>query len=146
MRVDESSNTYYYPNFRCGFCHRWAERSLNDCLGNMQKVEEEERVTVCHRMASDNGFTGVSLLNRLKVLYGFDVLKDMVFDAMHTLILGVVLRHLQFYKEHGLLGNPVVQKRLEKITWTVGFIYSYTVLLATYVRVPCMYILTFITM
>ena len=93
---------------------------MNDCLGKMQEVEEEERVTVRQRMASDYGFTGVSLLNRLKVLYDFDVLKDMVFDTMHTLILRVALRHLQLYKEHGLLGNPVVHKRLEKMPWTAG--------------------------
>ena len=86
----------------------------------MQAIEEEERVTVRQKMASDSGFTGVSLLNRLNVLYGFDVLKDMVFDTMHTLILRVALRHLQHYNECGFFNNPVVEKRLEKMPWTAG--------------------------
>lgn len=102
LHVDESRQ-YYYGNFRFHFRSRWLERSLNDCLGNMQAIEEEGRVTVRQKMASDDGFTGVSLLNRLNVLYDFDVLKDMVFDTMHTLILRVALRYLQYYKECGFL-------------------------------------------
>ena len=45
---------------------------MNGCFGKMQEVEEEERVAVRQRMASDYGFTGVSLLNGLKVLYDCD--------------------------------------------------------------------------
>ena len=110
LRVDDSTQ-YYYGNFRFHFRNRWPERSLNHCLSSMQAIEEEERVTVRQKMASDSGFTGVSLLNRMNVLYNFDVLKDMVFDTMHTLILRVALRHLQLYSECGFLKDPVVEKR-----------------------------------
>ena len=43
----------------------------------------------------------------------------------------------QFYKEYGLLGNPVEQKRFEKMPWTAGkVIYwcKYAVYAATYVH------------
>ena len=78
---------------------------MNDCLG-------EERVTVQQKMASDSGFIGVSLLNRLNVLHGFNILKGMVFDTMHTLILRVALRHN--------ITMNAVEKRLEKMPWTAG--------------------------
>ena len=112
---------------------------MNDCLGNMQATEQEERVTVRQKMASDNGFTGVSLLNRLNMLYDFDVLKDMVFDTMHTLILRVALRHLQLYKECGLFGNPMVEKRLEKMPWTAGYflVAVYAVCMHLHIFIVC---------
>ena len=72
-------------------------------------------------LASKCVFTGVSILNRLNHLpYKFNILTNMVFDTMHTLILRIVLRLLQCNQEKGILKNPLVKKRLEKMPWTVG--------------------------
>ena len=73
------------------------------------------------KMISDCGFTGVSILNWLNRLpYKFNILTDMVFDTMHILILRIVLRLLQRYQEKGILKNPQIEKRLEKVPWTAG--------------------------
>lgn len=93
---------------------------MNESVEFMDAVEDEDRVTVRHRLASQCGFTGVSILHRLHHLYGFDVLKDMVFDAMHTLILRVVLKHLQVYQETGLLKNSLIEERLKHMPWIAG--------------------------
>ena len=71
-------------------------------------------------MASRVGFTGKSILHRLHALYKFDVLNDMVFDAMHTILLGNVKRHLDFYKDSGYLQAADLEKRLNKMPWTAG--------------------------
>ena len=86
----------------------------------MNAAEDEDRITVHQRLASECGFTDVSILNRLKQLYDFDVLKDILFDTMHTLILRIVLRHQQFYHEKDIFKNPSIDKRLEKMPWTAG--------------------------
>jgi len=73
-------------------------------------AENEDRPTKRQKPASEGGFTGVSVLNRLRQLYNFDVVKDMVFYTMHTLILRIVLRHLHFYQEQGMLRDALIEK------------------------------------
>ena len=115
------SRIYYYGNYRFHFRSSWSERVLTDSLHDMNVVEDEDRITVRQKMASKCGFTGVSILNRLNHLpYKFNILTDMVFDTMHTLILRIVLRHLQFYQEQGILKNQLIEKRLRKMPWTAG--------------------------
>ena len=41
-------------------------------------------------MAKGTGFTGLSILHKLYETYGIDILKDLVFDAMHNVALNVV--------------------------------------------------------
>ena len=57
---------------------------------------------------------------RLHYLYKFDILQDFTFDAMHTILLGNIKRHLDHYKEKGFLNVPIVAARLSKIPWTAG--------------------------
>ena len=117
----DDSRIYYYGNYRFHFRSSWSERVLTDSLHDMNVVEDEDRITVRQKMASKCGFTGVSILNRLNHLpYKFNILTDMVFDTMHTLILRIVLRHLQFYQEQGILKNQLIEKRLRKMPWTAG--------------------------
>ena len=85
----------------------------------MIEVDQEDRVTLRRQRASEKGFTGVSVVHRLHALYDFNVLKDFVFDAMHTILLGNIKRHLDFYKENGYL-NDTVENGLRKIPWTAG--------------------------
>ena len=111
---------YYYGSFRFHYRHRWEERLLNESIESMKEVDDEDRPTVRQRLASQRGFTGLSILHHLHRLYQFDVLKDLTFDTMHTLVLRVINRHLQLYNELGLLKNPVLGKRLQEMPWTAG--------------------------
>ena len=100
----------------------------------MERVDQEDRTSVRRRLASATGFTGMSELHRLHSLYNFDVLNDMVFDAMHTLLLGVVKHHLDYYKECGFLSDPVVEEKLMKMPWTAGNLLLINIYLCTYIQ------------
>ena len=103
--------------------HQWPQRIIGDSVIDMDRVDQEDRVSIRRRVASDTGFTGRSQLHRLHALYQFDVLNDLVFDIMHTLLLGVVKRHLDYYKDQGYLNDPIIEERLKKIPWTAGICY-----------------------
>ena len=109
----------YYGDYRYHYRNQWSQRTLNESVIDMDRVDEEDRISVCKRLASETGFTGMSELHRLHSLYKFDVLNDLVFDAMHTLLLGVVKCHLDYYKDQGYLSDAVEEK-LRKIPWTAG--------------------------
>ena len=85
----------------------------------MKSIDEEDRITVRQKRASETGFTGLSILHRLHALYQFDILNDLVFDAMHTLLLRVVKRHLEYFKEKGYI-DQTVEDRLNAMPWTAG--------------------------
>lgn len=85
----------------------------------MKAVDDEDRTTVRSRKASATGFTGLSILHRLHALYEFNIMTDTVFDAMHTILLRVVKRHVDYFKENGFL-NQEVEKRLSAMPWTAG--------------------------
>ena len=121
-----SGTQLYYGNYRYHYRHCWARKSLTESLPQMSRIDEEERRSVRQRLASESGFTGLSVLHRLHYLYKFDILEDFVFDAMHTLLLGNIKRHLDHYKEHGFLSDPIVAARLSKIPWTTGLLIIYT--------------------
>ena len=95
----------------------------------MKQVDEEERVSVRQKLASDYGFTGLSILHRLFHLYHFNILHDLIFDTMHTLFLRVVKRHLEYYSNNGYLSNNTVEKRLQAMSWTAGCSCSLLVML-----------------
>ena len=73
--------------------------------------------------AIESGFKGLSILHRLHALYDFNVLEDFVFDAMHTILLGNIKKHLDFYKEKSYL-NDNVESCLGKFPWTAGTYYK----------------------
>ena len=51
-------------------------------------------------------------------LYQFDILNDIVFDAMHILLLRVVKRHLDYFKKGDI--DQTVEDRLNAMPWTAG--------------------------
>lgn len=110
----------YYGSYRYHYRNQWPQRTLNESIIDMDRVDQEDRSSVRRRMASETGFTGISELHRLHSLYKFDVLNDLVFDAMHTLLLNVVKRHLDYYKDQGYLSDPIVEKKLSIMPWTAG--------------------------
>ena len=123
-----TSNQYYYGNYRYHSRNPWNLRSLEESLSEMKRVDEEERVSVRQKLASNCGFTGLSILHRLFNLYKFNVLQDLVFDSMHTLLLRIIKRHLEYYSDHGYF-NHIVEKRLQAMPWTAG------VIVATYLYI-----------
>ena len=86
----------------------------------MEKVEDEDRFSVRAKMAKEKGFTGLSILHRLFNLYGFDLLHDMVFDAMHNISLNVVNQHLRHFLQTEMLPRAEVESRLNSVPWTTG--------------------------
>ena len=89
----------YYGDYRYRYQFPWTKRSVTTSVKDMEKMEEEDRVSVRRKLSSETGFTGKSILHCLYSLYKFDVLQDCVFDVMHSLLLGVIKRHLVYYRE-----------------------------------------------
>ena len=69
----------------------------------MNRVDAKDRVSVRANVAKETGFAGLLILHRLHHLYGFDVLRDLVFDAMHNIPLNVVSNHLHHYLDEGII-------------------------------------------
>ena len=102
-RESESSTQYYFGNFRLHARHPWQSRELSSSLAAMKRVDTEERSSVQIAIAKETGFTGLSILHRLHVLSGFDVLRDTVYDCRHNIPLNVVSHHLHRYMDMGLV-------------------------------------------
>ena len=115
----DTSTQYYYGQYRYHFRHQWPERLLHESITDMTRVDEEDRTSVRQKMASDTGFTGLSILHRLHHLYRFDVVQDLVFDIMHTLLLCIIKRHLEYYLAKGFITTSI-EKRLSTMPWTAG--------------------------
>lgn len=115
------SKHYYFGDARYHAKHPYQDRCLADTLPELCDIEEEDRPSVRRRNAKEAGFTGLSILHRLSRLYGFDILKDTVFDAMHNIPLNVIHQHLHYYLEKGLLSKDV-EIRLSRFPWTAGII------------------------
>ena len=63
----------------------WPKKSLASSLPDMKKVDVEDRTSVRTRIAKETGYTGLLILHRLHHLYGFNVLHNIVYDAMHII-------------------------------------------------------------
>ena len=113
-------NQYYYGEFRSHFRYPWPDKSLVVCIGDMNIVDQEDCVTVQWKMASATGFTAWTLHTTLFSFFvQFDVIRDLIFDVMHTLHLVVVKRRLELYKEKGFLA-VAVEKRLDAMLSSAG--------------------------
>ena len=83
----------------------------------MNRVEAEDRASMRANLAKE---TGLSILHRLHYLYGFNVLRDLVFDAMHNIPLNVASNHLHYYLNEGILSPAEIEERLKIVPWTPG--------------------------
>ena len=54
------------------------------------------------------------------MLYGFDFLKDLVYDAMHNLPLNVVSKHIHRLVENKEFDIKELDLRLQAISWPPG--------------------------
>lgn len=61
------------------------ERKIEEQVQVMRESSEEDRSTVHQRPSKESGYTGLGILHRLSKLYGFDVIRDIVFDVMHNI-------------------------------------------------------------
>ena len=87
----------------------------------MKALEEEERPTCFQRISKENGLLGLSvLLHRLYRLYGFGVLRDSVFDAMHLLPLNVVKNNIERWISKDYFAKKDLNTNLAKMPWTTG--------------------------
>ncbi len=111
---------YYYGKYRSCIRYPWGLKSLQESLVQMKRVEAEDRVSVRANLAKETGFTGLSILHRLHDLYGFDVHRDLVFDAMHNIPLNVASNHLHYYLNEGILSPAEIEERLKIVPWTPG--------------------------
>ena len=93
---------------------------MEDEIPLMAEVEQEERKTVFENRSRETGFLGVSQLHRLNALYGFDVLHDLVFDAMHLISLTIVKRRVQYWLSSGILDKEEFGERLKMMPWSKG--------------------------
>ena len=104
----------------------------------MENVALEDTPSVRMNLAKETGYTGLSILHRLHQLYGFDVLQDMVYDAMHNVPLNVVSHHLHYYLDNEVLSPQSIEKRLKVMPWTPSM-YAYCIFTTFYSNVAAMY-------
>ena len=93
---------------------------MDDDHGLMQSIAEEDRPAVRERLSRNSGYTGISILNELKKLYGFDVSKDLVYDMMHNIPMNVVSRFLNSLISEGTFDPVAVDNKLKTFPWTAG--------------------------
>lgn len=67
----------------------WEEQKLAVELAKMKEITEEDRPTVRERLIENQATQDLAYCVDSK-LYGFDVIKDTVFDVMHNLPLNIV--------------------------------------------------------
>ena len=113
-------NHNYYLNFRKQYRYAYPKRSFEEELPVMKALEEEERPTYFQKISKENGLLGLSILHRLYALYGFDVLRDTVFDAMHLLPLNVVKNNIARWISNGTFNKKDLDTNLAKMPWTTG--------------------------
>ena len=111
---------YYYTGFREHYRFPWEKRDLKVEIKRMTEVEQEERKTVFENLSREIGFLGVPLLHKLNALYGFYVLSDLVFDAMHLVSLNIVKRRVQYWLSNDILAKEEFGERLKWMPWSKG--------------------------
>ena len=55
----------YYTNYRMYYRYHWKYRALSESIKSMEDVDGKDCCTLRQRLASETGFTGLSILHRL---------------------------------------------------------------------------------
>lgn len=118
---DANHHQKYYGNCRYHAKYPWEQRVLQSEVSTMEEIQHEERKTVRKKLSSQHGYTGVSVLHELHSLYGFDVIRDLVYDVHHNLPLNVIKNQIDRLIDNGILNPKQVEQRLQKIPWTNEF-------------------------
>lgn len=118
-----TGTTYYYGQNRFAARFPLDKRELEVELPKMKEIDAEDRRSVRERLSRESGYTGLSILHRLNRLYGFDVIRDTVFDVMHNLPLNIVGSSLKDSIAEGILDVKRADERLANFPWTAGIAY-----------------------
>lgn len=119
---NSANNHYYYGENRFHFRHPWEQRDIATEINNLFDVENETRSSVRKQMSSEKGFTGVSILHKyLYPLYGFDILKHLVYDVYHTVPLNIVKNQLVRALEQEIIDKAKLDEQIENFPWTNEF-------------------------
>lgn len=118
-------STCYYGDARQRSRHPLETDELENELPIMHSVGAEDVHSMRVAASRETGYTRVSILFHLHFLYGFDVIKDLVFDAMHNLPLNIARQHLRRYSEEKLVDFEEVEHRLQNVPWTAGQLHVY---------------------
>ena len=129
-----TGTTYYYGN-NC-FAERFPpeERKIETEMAKMKEIADEDRRTVREKSSRGTGYTGLSILHRLNSLYGFDVIRDLVFDVMHNLPLNIVRCSLKQSIADEKLDAKEVDERLANFPWTAGIFNVYADVICSYME------------
>ena len=111
---------YYYPGFRKDFWFPTGTLRINEELPLMAEAGQEERIMVALERSKESAFLRVSQLHRLHKLYNFDVLGELVFDAMHIVPLNLLKRRLDHFLSNSLVDHDRLQEALTQMPWTTG--------------------------
>ena len=123
----DGGSTYYYVNNRYHARYPWEERKLEEDLKIMKDINEEDRKTVGANKSRTSGYTGLSILNRLHKLYGFDIFKDLVYDTMHNLPTNVISAQLKSFINSEKIDSKLVDQRLHSLPWTAGWLQVHSI-------------------
>ena len=103
-------------------------------IAKMKEIADEDRRTVREKLSRETGYTGLSILHRLNSLYGFDVIRDIVFDVMHNLPLNIVGCSLKQLIAEEKLDAKEVDERLANFPWTAGILNMYAGVICNYME------------
>ena len=120
QQLENSTNTHmYYGQNRYHSRFPWEKRTIESSTEDMFNIDHETRTSVWKSLASAKGFTGTSILHKyLYPLYGFDILKDMVYDIFHTICLNVVKKQLDRILELKLVDQSCIDIQVRNFPWT----------------------------
>ena len=121
------TNHYYYTGFRKQTRYPAEEKSIVGSYDKLCEIEEEERITVRQKQARESRYTGLSILHRLRTLYGFEYDCYMVYDKLHGISLNAVKNHIALLKgsEEAPIDWKEVDSQLKKVPWTHGNVIQY---------------------
>ena len=111
-------NQMYYAENRFHARYPWQEVQVSQEVDIMSEIQGEQRKSVRKKLSSQYGFTGISVLHQLHALYGFDILKDLVYDIHHLLPLNLIKNQIDRFVEEGLLNPKDVERKLRTFPWT----------------------------
>lgn len=98
----------------------------------MKEIVDEDRFIVRERLSREFGYIGFSILCRFYKLYGFDVMKDIVFDVMYNFFLNIVGNLFKDLIVEEKFDVKVVDERLVKFFWIVGIVFLFDSIIGVY--------------
>ncbi len=90
-----SRKHYYYGDFHRRFYHPGEPRTAKNNSADGRVVDNAPTRKQQSVISLECGVNGESVFYQLYDLYGFDPIQDLVIDAMHTIVLNLILREFE---------------------------------------------------